>query len=109
MDELFNRECDSKTTGAKKLSAAEQQELLPQLHKDWAISDDKLARMFSFEDFVSALAFTNWVGELAEGQQHHPDIALSWGKVDLVIWTHSAGGLTESDFIWAAKADQLVG
>ena len=54
-----------------------------------------------------ALDFTNKVGELAENQGHHPDIYLAWGKVKLTIWTHKVGGLTESDFVLAAKADQL--
>jgi pterin-4a-carbinolamine dehydratase len=56
---------------------------------------------------VQALAFTNQVGELAEAQGHHPDIYLTWGKVKLTIWTHKIDGLTESDFILAAKVDEL--
>ncbi len=58
-------------------------------------------------DFLQAIAFTNKVGELAEGQGHHPDILLSWGKAEVTTWTHSINGLTESDFILAAKIDKL--
>jgi 4a-hydroxytetrahydrobiopterin dehydratase len=60
-------------------------------------------------DFREALAFTNKVGELAEAQGHHPDIYLTWGRVKLTIWTHKIDGLTESDFVFAAKADQMSG
>jgi 4a-hydroxytetrahydrobiopterin dehydratase len=63
--------------------------------------------MFAFPDFVSALAFVNRVGEVAEHEGHHPDIYLTWGKVEITIWTHKVDGLTESDFILAAKIDRL--
>jgi len=62
---------------------------------------------FKFRDFQGALDFTNRVGSLAESQGHHPDIYLTWGKVKLTVWTHKIDGLTESDFIFAAKTDQL--
>jgi 4a-hydroxytetrahydrobiopterin dehydratase len=57
--------------------------------------------------FSAALAFTNKVGQLAEAQGHHPDILLSWGKAEITTWTHSINGLSESDFILAAKIDKL--
>jgi 4a-hydroxytetrahydrobiopterin dehydratase len=63
--------------------------------------------VFSFADFVAALAFTNRVGELAEAEGHHPDIRLSWGRVEIEIFTHKIDGLTESDFILAARVDRL--
>ena len=66
-----------------------------------------LSREFFFADFVSALAFVNRVGEVAESEAHHPDIHLAWGKARIEIWTHKIDGLTESDFIFAAKVDQL--
>ncbi len=66
-------------------------------------------RIFSFPDFKQALAFVNRVGELAEEQGHHPDISLAWGKVGITIWTHKIDGLTESDFIMAAKIDRIFG
>src|ERR1019366_7112064 len=64
-------------------------------------------RAFKFPDFKSALAFVNRVGGVAEEQGHHPDILLGWGKVEITLWTHAVDGLTESDFILAAKIDQL--
>ena len=61
---------------------------------------------YDFDDFAQALAFTNRVGALAEEQQHHPDILLSWGKVEIRLWTHSANGLTTKDFDLAAAIDK---
>ena len=72
-----------------------------------AESNHHLIRSYDFPDFMSALAFTNRVGELAEEQGHHPDIMLSWGKVKLTIWTHAIDGLSQSDFVLAAKIDRL--
>ncbi len=66
-----------------------------------------LQREFKFPDFKQALEFVNRVGVIAEQEGHHPDLLLSWGKVDVSIWTHKINGLTESDFILAAKIDQL--
>jgi 4a-hydroxytetrahydrobiopterin dehydratase len=71
------------------------------------IREHHLARTYSFPDFRAALAFTNHVGELAEKEGHHPDLHLSWGKVEVKIWTHKIDGLTENDFVLAAKIDQL--
>ncbi len=71
------------------------------------VNEHHLERTFTFPDFLQALAFTNKVGALAEEQGHHPDIALAWGKVGITIWTHKIDGLTESDFVLAAKIDRL--
>jgi 4a-hydroxytetrahydrobiopterin dehydratase len=67
-----------------------------------------ITKTFAFPDFRQALGFVNRVGEVAEEQGHHPDIYLSWGKVEIKLWTHKIDGLTESDFIMAAKIDQLA-
>ena len=74
----------------------------------WQTANNRLHKSFHFPDFKSALAFVNKVGELAEEQGHHPDILLSWGKAEITLWTHKINGLTESDFIMAAKIDQLL-
>lgn len=66
-----------------------------------------LEREYKFSNFRQALQFTNRVGELAESQNHHPDIYLAWGKVKLTLWTHKIDGLSESDFVFAAKVDQI--
>lgn len=71
------------------------------------VTEHHIVRAYKFPDFKSALAFVNKIGEVAESQGHHPDILLGWGKVEITIWTHAVDGLTESDFILAAKIDQL--
>lgn len=79
------------------------------LGEGWRVDDDlRLEREFRFKDFKGALAFTNAVGAVAEAENHHPDIYLSWGKVRATLWTHKAKGLTENDFILAAKIDALT-
>jgi 4a-hydroxytetrahydrobiopterin dehydratase len=72
------------------------------------VNEHHIIRTYKFPDFKSALAFVNRVGEIAEAQGHHPDILLGWGKVEIMTWTHAVDGLTESDFILAAKIDQLM-
>ncbi len=66
-----------------------------------------LRRRFRFENFREALRFVNRVGELAEEQGHHPDVGFGWGYTEVTVWTHKIDGLTESDFIFAAKVDRL--
>jgi 4a-hydroxytetrahydrobiopterin dehydratase len=83
--------------------------LLAELGGGWrAEGEHHLEKEYRFPDFRSALAFTNQLGELAEREAHHPDVHLAWGRVRLQIWTHRIGGLTESDFVLAAKADALL-
>ena len=79
-----------------------------QLNNNWMVVDEHhLEKEFVFNNFRQALAFTNQIGKLAETEGHHPDIYLAWGKVKLMVWTHKINGLTESDFIFAAKVDEL--
>ena len=74
----------------------------------WQVVDEHhLVKTYSFPDFRSALDFVNKAGAIAEEEGHHPDLLLSWGKVEAKIWTHKVNGLTESDFILAAKLDQI--
>jgi 4a-hydroxytetrahydrobiopterin dehydratase len=76
----------------------------------WTVTNEHhIQREFRFPDFKQALEFVNRVGEIAESEGHHPDILLAWGKVGITLWTHKIDGLTESDFIMAAKIDQLEG
>jgi 4a-hydroxytetrahydrobiopterin dehydratase len=75
---------------------------------DWqVVQGHHLVRSFGFPDFLTALAFVNRAGAIAEQEGHHPDLYLSWGKVEVHIWTHKIDGLTESDFILAAKIDRI--
>ncbi len=82
--------------------------LSKRLGKSWKVKKKHhLEREYEFKNFREALAFTNKVGKLAERVQHHPDIYLAWGKVKLTLWTHKVDGLTESDFVFAAKVNKL--
>lgn len=111
MPSLADKTCVPCKGGIPPLKGA----ALAQLHQqipgfaDWKIVDEHhLVRTYKFPDFKSALAFVNRAGAIAEEQGHHPDILLAWGKVEVTIWTHKVDGLTESDFILAAKIDQLA-
>jgi len=109
MTDLTAKHCIPCRGGVPPLTGAELAALTIQLGRDWHVVDGHhLEREFVFPDFKSALAFTNRIGELAETEGHHPDICLAWGKVRLTIWTHKIDGLTESDFILAAKAERLA-
>ena len=75
----------------------------------WSVIEEHhIVKTFTFRDFISALDFVNRVGRIAEGEGHHPDIYLTWGKVEIKIFTHAIKGLSENDFILAAKIDKLV-
>jgi len=78
-----------------------------QLPQWQVVNEHHLTREFKFPDFRQALEFVNRVGAIAEEQGHHPNILLTWGRAEITIWTHKIDGLTESDFILAAKIDQL--
>lgn len=85
----------------------ELKSFLDQLGNDWSLEGDHhVEKEFRFKNFKKALSFTNLVGEIAEREGHHPDIHLSFGKVKILLWTHKINGLTESDFIMAAKCDE---
>lgn len=106
MSDLAKKECIPCRGGVPPLAGPEAAGLLDELGGGWRVVDGHhLEKEYRFKDFRTALAFTNRVGELAETQGHHPDISLSWGRVKLTVWTHKIDGLTESDFIFAAKAD----
>ncbi len=94
--------------GVPPLKGNELEAMARQLEGGWKVIDEHhLEKEYKFKDFREALAFTNRVGDVAEAQGHHPDIYLAWGKVKLTMWTHKIDGLTESDFVFAAKADKL--
>ena len=107
MSELAEKTCVPCRGGVPPLTAAEIGPLVGQV-QDWSVvSNHHIEREFKFEDFKTALNFVNRVGSIAEEQGHHPDIFLAWGKVGVKIWTHKIDGLTESDFILAAKIDRV--
>ena len=108
MTQLSTKKCVPCSGGIPPLNAQEIKVLLPQIKKGWKVIDNHhLECEWAFKDFKEALDFTNKVGEVAENEGHHPDIYLAWGKVKVTLWTHKINGLTESDFILAAKTDLL--
>jgi len=105
--QLAEKTCVPCKGGTPPLKGAELQQFSHQL-PNWKVVDEHhITRAFTFPDFQKALEFVNRVGAIAEEQGHHPDILLTWGKVEITIWTHKVQGLTESDFILAAKIDRL--
>ncbi|HVO61876.1 MAG TPA: 4a-hydroxytetrahydrobiopterin dehydratase [Terriglobales bacterium] len=108
MVELANKTCVPCRGGVPPLKGQELEELRKQVPKWQVINEHHLTREFKFPDFRTALDFVNKVGELAERQGHHPDIVLKWGSVGITLWTHKIDGLTESDFIMAAKIDHVA-
>lgn len=108
MCSLSEKTCVPCRGGVPPLSADEAQRLLRQLD-GWEIVDNHhLSKSVRFPDFVEALAYVNRIGALAEAEGHHPDLYLTWGEVRTDIWTHKINGLTESDFVLAAKIDELA-
>lgn len=110
MPSLADKTCVPCKGGVPPLKGAQFSQIYDQLPErlQWNIvHEHHLVRIYNFPDFKSALAFVNHIGALAEEQGHHPDILLAWGKVAVTLWTHAVDGLTESDFILAAKIDQL--
>jgi len=89
------------------MKADEIEKLLKELDGWEAIEGHHLKKVYDFKNFCDSLAFVNSVGNLAEEQGHHPDICFGWGKAEVTIWTHKIDGLTESDFVLAAKIDRL--
>ena len=105
--DLAAKNCIPCRGGVPPLKGEEMRRLLEQLGNDWTVVDDHhLEKNYKFKDFAEALGFTNRIGAIAEEQGHHPDIYLAWGKVGVTIWTHKINGLTESDFVFAAKCDE---
>ncbi len=107
MSALAQKSCVPCTGGVPPVKGEELARLSAEV-ADWSVIDGHhLEREFGFSNFQQALDFTNAIGEVAENEGHHPDIFLTWGKVGVKIWTHKIDGLTESDFVLAAKIDSL--
>ena len=110
MSELAKQVCVPCRAGTPTLTEDEIEELHPQV-PEWDVvqreGEKRLERLFSFDDYPQALAFTQRVGEMAEEQDHHPVLVTEWGKVTVIWWTHAIGGLHQNDFIAAAKTDEI--
>ena len=107
MPDLASKTCVPCKGDVPPLQGQELETLAKEVPNWQIINGHHIRRAFTFPDFRQALAFVNKVGELAEQQGHHPDILLSWGKAEITTWTHKINGLTESDFVLAAKIDRL--
>ncbi len=103
---LTEKHCIPCRGGVPPLKGEQLQDLAGQV-SGWNVVDEHhLTKSYKFPDFKKALDFVNRAGAIAEEEGHHPDLALAWGRVDVKTWTHKIDGLTESDFILAAKIDQ---
>jgi 4a-hydroxytetrahydrobiopterin dehydratase len=108
-EQLADKKCVPCRGGVPPLKGKEL-EALHRVVPSWnVVNEHHISRAYTFPDFKQALEFVNRVGALAEEQGHHPDILLAWGKAEITLWTHKINGLTESDFIMAAKIDRLIG
>jgi 4a-hydroxytetrahydrobiopterin dehydratase len=106
MGSLIEKKCTPCMKGAAPLKGETLKPLVAELGEGWKIIEEHhLEKAFSFENFKKALQFTDVIGRIAEEEGHHPDIHLSWGRVKVQIWTHKIDGLSENDFILAAKID----
>jgi 4a-hydroxytetrahydrobiopterin dehydratase len=116
MSELAQRTCIPCRGGVPPLTREQIAPLLEQLESGWSIDERAgtagpvltLKRTYRFKNFAEALRAAGAVGAMAEEQQHHPDLFVAWGKLGVEVWTHKIGGLTESDFIFAAKCDAII-
>jgi 4a-hydroxytetrahydrobiopterin dehydratase len=107
---LAEQKCEPCEKGGKALEGNELTNLERELGHDWkVVNGHHLEKLFKFKDFVEALDVTNRIGAIAEQQNHHPDIYLTWGKVRVEIFTHTVNGLAKNDFILAAKIEEAVG
>lgn len=105
---LAEQQCVPCRGGVPPLKGEALAELAGELEGGWNVVDEHhLEKEYRFPDFVQALAFVNRVGEMAEEQDHHPDLFLTGGRVVVRIWTHKIDGLTKSDFVFAAKTESL--
>lgn len=107
MGDLASRQCVPCRGGVPPMEGQQIQEFVSQLDGWEVIEEHHLKKVYGFKNFRETLDFVVRVGELAEGQGHHPDICFGWGKAEVTIWTHKINGLTESDFVLAAKLDRL--
>jgi 4a-hydroxytetrahydrobiopterin dehydratase len=108
--ELADRKCIPCKGDTPPLWDEESDALLGNLGTGWRFDENRhLKKIFRFRNFRQALDFANRVGDIAEAEGHHPDIHISWGKVQIELWTHVINGLSENDFILAAKIDRLIG
>ncbi|WP_319371046.1 4a-hydroxytetrahydrobiopterin dehydratase [uncultured Ilyobacter sp.] len=107
--DLRKKKCVPCEAGGEPLKENEIAQMSKLLDQDWSIEGgDAIRRVFKFKNFSEALKFVNTIGEIAEGEGHHPDIELGWGRVSVRFTTHKIGGLSINDFIMASKIDEVT-
>jgi 4a-hydroxytetrahydrobiopterin dehydratase len=108
MTTVAERHCVPCESGGQPLEGSQLDEQIDQLGPGWSVVDGKrLQKQYKFDDFKQAWQFVDRVAEVAEEENHHPNIEFTWGKATVSLWTHKIGGLHENDFIMAAKIDNL--
>lgn len=108
-EDLESRHCEPCNAETPPIEGDAARRLLGEIDPRWEIVDDHhLTARVKFDDWVKAIDFANRVGVIAESQGHHPEVCVTWGKAKVRIWTHAIDGLSENDFILAAKIDQLL-
>jgi 4a-hydroxytetrahydrobiopterin dehydratase len=106
--DLTQKKCKPCEGGVPAMSEEQANELLKQV-PSWKIKDWRVQKEFKFKNFIEAMEFVNKVADIAEQEQHHPDISISYSKVSIKTWTHAINGLSENDFIIVAKIDEISG
>jgi 4a-hydroxytetrahydrobiopterin dehydratase len=105
--ELAQKECKPCKGDVPPLKGADLKDMQNKLDAGWDVVDEHhLEKTYTFDDYEQSVFFTNAVAKIAQEQDHHPDILLTYGKVKVTVWTHSIDGLTESDFVFAAKTEE---
>ena len=107
MENLANKKCKACELGEGKLNADDVEALLGHVPGWTAKQNHEIVREFKFKNFADALTFVNKIGAIAETEGHHPDITFGWGYVKITLSTHAMLGLSENDFILAAKIDSI--
>ena len=106
---LSEKRCIPCETGIAPFTKVEIKKYLPKLKKGWsAINYKKLVKEFKFRNFIETMGFVNQVALIAQADDHHPDLHVSYAKVIVELWTHASGGITENDFVIAAKIDEIT-
>lgn len=110
MSSLITKKCVPCEGGVPPFTPEEIEKYKKEVSVDWEVVEDghKIKRKFKFKDFKQAMDFVNKVAEVAESEQHHPNIEIFYNIVNLTLWTHAIAGLSENDFIIAAKVDEVL-
>jgi 4a-hydroxytetrahydrobiopterin dehydratase len=107
MDDLATRKCKPCEGGVPPLTEPQAREMLGQL-KGWILEDGKLVKLYAFQNHYQTMAFVNALAWISHREDHHPDLSVGYNQCQVAYWTHAIGGLSENDFICAAKCDALL-